>query len=474
MQGGGGRGPFRGRGGRRGGRGGFGRGNFRGRGRGRGGGRGQEPAQPPAPKPARQPKPHAWCDICRVDCNSFEILEQHKAGKRHKRTVQRIQEYEAQQKQLAGYQSTVVVSSTTTETGPSVAESAPKTLPAPVSTSVTAVASEAGTSNPPAKVEIPEEHKKETDAQNQPVIEGPSESVKTETGGTPTLPSEASQAEAASSGKRPFTKRPRLDGYGLGFMYGYGGGRFDRGGRRGGRFDRGGKRPRRFGEFQPWPPMPMPMPMMPPYPMIPPMPIPGPASHPPRVRPIVCTLCNVSCDTPAVFETHVSGKKHQTRISKFQGPNTVFGPITVYIPPGQPTSYPQNGPEPVFYGLTTPELIKQHEMSMRDEMEDEDEEEEGAGEDHQQDGNPEERAEGDGQDEEMIKNGTNGATNVEQSKEQNEPVIEPTSGTAGSNAGDDNQDTEVSPNDRDADSVPGLQTTLEVSEEVAVGENVVG
>ncbi|KAF3321236.1 Zinc-finger of C2H2 type [Carex littledalei] len=457
--GGGSRGSFRGRGGRRGVRGGFGRGNFRGRGRGRGGGRGQEPAQPPPPKPARQPKPHAWCDICRVDCNSLEILEQHKAGKRHKRTVQRIQEYEAQQKQLAGYQSTIVVSPTTTETGPSVAESVPQTSPAPVAASGTAVASEAGTSNPPAKVEIPEEHNKETGAQNQPVTEGPSESVKAEASGTQALPpSDTTQAEAASSGKRPFIKRPRPDGYGLGFVYGYGGGRVDRGGRRGGRFDRGGKRPRRFGEFQPWPPMPMPMPMMPP------MPMPGPASHLPRVRPIVCTLCNVSCDTPAVFDTHVSGKKHQTRISKLQGPNTVFGPITVFIPPGQPTPYPQNGPEPVFYGLTTPELIKQHEMLMRDQMEDEDEEEEDAGEDDQQDENPDERAEGDGQDEAMINNGTNGIS--EQSKEQNESVVEPTPGTVDSTAVDENQDSKVAPSNNDA--VPGLQTTAGVSEEVVV------
>ncbi|KAL6642717.1 hypothetical protein ACP70R_020898 [Stipagrostis hirtigluma subsp. patula] len=28
----------------------------------------------------------AWCDICRVECNSEKILELHKNGKRHKRT----------------------------------------------------------------------------------------------------------------------------------------------------------------------------------------------------------------------------------------------------------------------------------------------------------------------------------------------------------------------------------------------------
>ncbi|KAI4364851.1 hypothetical protein MLD38_020888 [Melastoma candidum] len=34
----------------------------------------------------------AWCEICRVGCNSFKILEHHKNGKRHKKNLQRIEE----------------------------------------------------------------------------------------------------------------------------------------------------------------------------------------------------------------------------------------------------------------------------------------------------------------------------------------------------------------------------------------------
>lgn len=66
-------------GGRRGGRP-----SFRGgRGRGRGG------AKPPGPV---WPPRMAWCELCRVDCNTLEILEQHKNGKRHKKNLQVFEE----------------------------------------------------------------------------------------------------------------------------------------------------------------------------------------------------------------------------------------------------------------------------------------------------------------------------------------------------------------------------------------------
>lgn len=40
--------------------------------------------------PNWQPSQVAWCELCRVDCTSLEILEQHKNGKRHKKNLQRI------------------------------------------------------------------------------------------------------------------------------------------------------------------------------------------------------------------------------------------------------------------------------------------------------------------------------------------------------------------------------------------------
>ncbi|KAK3224897.1 hypothetical protein Dsin_004759 [Dipteronia sinensis] len=42
--------------------------------------------------PNRRPLQDAWCELCRVDCTSLEILEQHKNGKRHKKNLQKIEE----------------------------------------------------------------------------------------------------------------------------------------------------------------------------------------------------------------------------------------------------------------------------------------------------------------------------------------------------------------------------------------------
>ncbi|KAJ9556245.1 hypothetical protein OSB04_010859 [Centaurea solstitialis] len=107
-------GPFRGggRGFRPPGSGGSGP-SFHGRGRGRGSGRGgrgrggrhdqslsshpetsaveeakpSEGAEPSAQANPQQPIRIAWCELCRVDCTSKEILEQHKNGKRHKKNL---------------------------------------------------------------------------------------------------------------------------------------------------------------------------------------------------------------------------------------------------------------------------------------------------------------------------------------------------------------------------------------------------
>nr|GEX87032.1 methyl-CpG-binding domain protein 2-like [Tanacetum cinerariifolium] len=95
--GGGSRGGGVARGGGRSARGGGGSSSFRGRGHGgvvrgggrvgpRGGGRGTRPI-------VTQPKPQflATCELCRVDCNTQEVLENHLNGKKHKKNVQ-IQE----------------------------------------------------------------------------------------------------------------------------------------------------------------------------------------------------------------------------------------------------------------------------------------------------------------------------------------------------------------------------------------------
>lgn len=52
------------------------------------------PGQAPLPVPTQvssasfwRPPRMAWCELCRVDCNTPEILEQHKNGKRHKKNL---------------------------------------------------------------------------------------------------------------------------------------------------------------------------------------------------------------------------------------------------------------------------------------------------------------------------------------------------------------------------------------------------
>ncbi|XP_065857874.1 uncharacterized protein [Euphorbia lathyris] len=50
-----------------------------------------------APAPENEAPNHrqvqiAWCELCRVDCTSSEILEQHKNGKRHKKNLLRFEE----------------------------------------------------------------------------------------------------------------------------------------------------------------------------------------------------------------------------------------------------------------------------------------------------------------------------------------------------------------------------------------------
>uniref|UniRef100_A0A5B7BTC0 U1-type domain-containing protein n=1 Tax=Davidia involucrata TaxID=16924 RepID=A0A5B7BTC0_DAVIN len=100
------------------------------RGRGRGGGRGRHFPPNSASTPALMPPPYpsghgqapllapaqvlstpvwppprmAWCELCRVDCNTPEILEQHKNGKRHKKNLQVYEELQNLNKLLVGGQ----------------------------------------------------------------------------------------------------------------------------------------------------------------------------------------------------------------------------------------------------------------------------------------------------------------------------------------------------------------------------------
>ncbi|GLT39576.1 hypothetical protein SLA2020_137590 [Shorea laevis] len=56
---------------------------------------GQVPAATVCP-----PQRMAWCELCRVNCNTPEILEQHKNGKRHKKNLQMHEQSQKQNKEV--------------------------------------------------------------------------------------------------------------------------------------------------------------------------------------------------------------------------------------------------------------------------------------------------------------------------------------------------------------------------------------
>ncbi|XAR63211.1 hypothetical protein NMG60_11023071 [Bertholletia excelsa] len=58
----------------------------------------------PQNTPGWAPPRMAWCELCRVDCNTPEILEQHKNGKKHKKNLQVYEELQKLNKVLTGGQ----------------------------------------------------------------------------------------------------------------------------------------------------------------------------------------------------------------------------------------------------------------------------------------------------------------------------------------------------------------------------------
>ncbi|KAI8545407.1 hypothetical protein RHMOL_Rhmol07G0036500 [Rhododendron molle] len=101
---------------------------FRGRGRGRGrGGPFPSPAGNPAAyvpgessqAPVWPPPRMAWCELCRVDCNTAEILEQHRNGKKHKKNLLVYEELQKRNAVLVGRQNEQIPAS---EVNPGVSE----------------------------------------------------------------------------------------------------------------------------------------------------------------------------------------------------------------------------------------------------------------------------------------------------------------------------------------------------------------
>lgn len=271
--------------------------------------------------------PAAWCDICRVGCNSREILEQHKNGKKHKRTVQRMQDMARLQGMTPAIADMGAPSSTSSQLaeveGPSTAvhmvpplrstsiggehkDLAPENVVASVSgvqiTEVTGSSSKQNATHHTTAVG----HGVEAQVEPHVAVQAYQPSNEMKDGGeappNATGPSNVELVEARMdvNGNKNGPKR-KLTGVG-----------------------RGGKKLRVSQ---------------------------APRQRPERVReqPLVCTICNATCDTRAVFNIHLGGKKHQSRLKRC--PDMLFGPLVVHIPPNQSAAHMTGAPEPLYYGF---------------------------------------------------------------------------------------------------------------------------
>ncbi|XAR70460.1 hypothetical protein NMG60_11027313 [Bertholletia excelsa] len=240
--------------------------------------------------PKRRGPQAQWCELCRVDCTSLEILEQHKNGKRHKKNLQRLQELQNAGKHLAE---------------PQQQEQKSVPDPNPEMTSHHEEALESGDNKQTVAENLTTEcldnaNKAETEEENN----------------------EAEQSQVPvgeqsnTQGKKPWMNR------------------FDnqqRGMKRKMRGGRGGKRMRTFDGLRA---------VEPPKPKV--------------VIPLICDLCNVKCDTQEVFDRHLAGKKHIAKLKRFEGHQAMYGPMglqALYPPnPLSQTLYLPQDPQQAVYG----------------------------------------------------------------------------------------------------------------------------
>ncbi|KAE9459401.1 hypothetical protein C3L33_08686, partial [Rhododendron williamsianum] len=211
--------------------------------------------------PIKRPPQAAWCELCRVDCTSLEILEQHKNGKKHKKNLQRKEELQNAIKPVTEIQNEQK----------SVAESNPEI------------------------VQEGEDNKK------------------------PTLPANSTTEALTNENKVGMERQNDVAEQRRGMK------RMMRGGR-------GGKRLRTDGPRRPM----------------------EPPKQPKVVIPLICDLCNVKCDTQEVFDRHLAGKKHISKLKRFEGHQAMYGPVglqALYPPnPLSQTLFHPQGPQQAFYG----------------------------------------------------------------------------------------------------------------------------
>ncbi|XP_076929937.1 uncharacterized protein LOC143594537 [Bidens hawaiensis] len=242
---------------------------FRGRGRGRDRGRGRAGRRGPAssnPESSAQPPARtAWCEVCKIDCTTDEVLNVHNNGRRHKKNLQKLQRMKSAS---AGAGAGTVAHQTvvqtekdetpTSDVAPEVQESVPETETEPDKTDKQMEAGDDNEKLETVKNEVDNQEKKDRTTRKM------------------------KRGSRGIRGARGGAKRMRVAG--------------------------------------------------------------------PRIRkevmPLVCDLCNVKCDTQEVFDRHVAGKKHRSKVKRFEGHQAMYGPTAVQaLYPPNPLSQTL-GPQP--------------------------------------------------------------------------------------------------------------------------------
>lgn len=267
----------------------------------------------------------AWCELCRVDCTSLEILEQHKNGKRHKKNLQRVEELQKVRRPVPEIQNEQ-------KPGPTI-QSDQKPLPEIQNEQkpVSGIQSEQ-TPLPESKSEVivQPEHAQGVDENKPPTAENLStEAVTAENKTEIEQQNDSVEQSAKVELSEAPGRRPRMDCFdsrrrGMKQKM--------RGGWGGGKRMRTSEGPRR--------------PVEPPKPK--------------EAVLLICDLCNVKCETQAVFDCHLAGKKHLSRLKRFQGHQAFFGPV------GLQALYPPNpsAQSAVFIAQGHPQAYYGHQGSL--------------------------------------------------------------------------------------------------------------
>lgn len=248
-----------------------------------------------APKPAQVPaaplKPsprYVQCEICKVDCNTPEILEQHKKGKRHMKNI-KVHEELQRHKAINGQQSVLIPSTqlNLTDQLKQVQESDKKGYPTENMVSeVTAINGQQSGQIPSSQLSLTDQPKqvRESETRGCSAENMGSEvaadnhkaekELQNDVGQTSEVPAEepAGKTTYNSAVRGRGLKRKMKGGRGCKYT----------------RTDDGSRRP-----------------VAPPKPQ--------------QAAPFICELCNVKCETQVVYDSHLTGKKHLSRLKRVKG-----------------------------------------------------------------------------------------------------------------------------------------------------------